>query len=135
MVGAWDDINSMLDRVKLETPGVAIAQVLLSMRSNDEEKVASSLVIARRVLGGPITASGVDGYRRTYDSALRLHMVHELEIISEASLRLPVSKSSQRRRTLAGLSKVLGLRLSSTLPTFRSMEPILSMRRVAFSLM
>lgn len=134
MVGAWGDISSLVERVDVQTPGVVLAKVLLAMRRNDSEAVSSSLAVARKVLGTPITASGVDGYRRTYTSVLSLHMTHELEMTYNIAKELP-GTSGSRRKALTGLSSVLALRLESTLPTFRCREPILSMRRAGFTLM
>lgn len=133
MVGAWDDINALLENIDVRTPAVVLAKVLLAMRKNDLEEVSSALAIARYALGAPITASGVDGYRRTYNSVLNLHMTRELELVYNMSRNLPVS-SSQRRKALSELSTLLTHRLDSTLPTFRCREPILSTRRVAFSI-
>lgn len=134
MVGDWDDIQSLLEGIDVRTPAVVLAKVLLAMRKNDLEEVSSALAIARRTLGAPITATGADGYRLTYDSVLNLHMTRELELVYDVSRRLPTS-SSHRRRALMDLSTVLTHRLDSTLPTFRCREPILSTRRVGFSLM
>jgi len=134
MVGAWKDIEALINRVDVQTPAVVIAKVLLAMRNNKADEVSSSLAVARRILGAPITAAGADGYRRTYNSVVNLHMTHELELIYEISKKPPTS-GSLRRKNLGALSSILTSRLDAILPTFRTREPVLSMRRVGFSLM
>ncbi|TFK43883.1 hypothetical protein BDQ12DRAFT_199518 [Crucibulum laeve] len=138
MVGAWDDVNALVQRTNAQTPSMAIARVLLAMRSEDDTAVSASTSAARALLGAPIAAAGVRGYRRAYDDVLNLHLTYELEIIYKAITSLPVQSqgsTQRRRRVLSELSQILSARLDSTLPTFRYREPILSTRRTAFSLL
>lgn len=135
MVGAWSDVQSLVDRTDAQTSPIVIARILLAMRTGDSSAIENSLSVARSVLGAPITASGVKGYRRSYEAVLDLHLTHELEVIHNAVTGLPNSQGTQRRReTLTKLSRTLSARLDATLPTFRTREPVLSMRRTAFSL-
>ncbi|KAJ3516810.1 hypothetical protein NLJ89_g892 [Agrocybe chaxingu] len=138
MVGAWDDVQRLVDRVDTPTSSMMIARVLLAMRAEDANAIAEALAQARIVMGGPITASGVKGYRRSYEAVLDLHMTHELEVIYNITSSLPPGSQSvikqERQRTILALSKNLAGRLDLTLPTFRIREPILSMRRTAFAL-
>jgi serine/threonine-protein kinase ATR len=108
------------------------------MRSKDAAAILSSLSVARSVLGTPITAAGAKGYRRSYEAVLDLHLTHELELIYNALTSLPVGSqghSQLRQRTVTQLNTSLSARLDATLPTFRTREPVLSMRRTAFALM
>jgi serine/threonine-protein kinase ATR len=138
MVGAWNDVQKLVESVDTRTSSVVIARVMLAMREGNSEVVETMLSQARLVLGAPITAAGIGGYRRSYEAALDLHLTHELEMIFKATCTLPQDSQDgsrqERRRTIAELSKKLSRRLDLTLPTFRSREPVLSMRRTAFAL-
>lgn len=137
MVGAWDVIEDRLDRLditKAQNSSIVMAQLLVAMKSRDNAAVDESLSKARSVLGAPITAAGVNGYRRAYEAALDLHVAHELATIYKVMISLP-SSPSQKRETLNQLWQSLSGRLDSTLPTFRTREPVLSMRRTAIGLM
>ena len=137
MVGAWDDVQSMVESTNIQTSPIVIARLLLAMRTGDPGKIHESISVARTVLGAPITAAGGKGYRRSYDAVLDLHLTHELEMIYNAIASLPVESqgsTQQRQQTMAQLSQTLAARLDSTLPTFRTREPVLSMRRSAFAL-
>lgn len=137
MVGAWADVQSLVDRTNAQTSSIVMARLLLAMRTEDPPTIAKSLSVARNVLGIPITAAGVKGYRRSYDAVLDLHLTHELEMIHNTTSGLPESSQGnhiKRREILAELSRTLTARLDATLPTFRTREPVLSMRRTAFAL-
>ena len=137
MVGAWDDVRTMVEHTNVQTSPIVIARLLLAMRAGDQTKINQSLSVARTVLGAPITAAGGKGYRRSYDAVLDLHVTHELEMIHAAITALPPNSqgtSQQRRQAMGQLSRTLSARLDSTLPTFRTREPVLSMRRSAFAM-
>jgi serine/threonine-protein kinase ATR len=138
MVGSWDDVEKLVEQTKAQSPSVAMARVLLAMRSGQESAIMDTLSVARSVLGLPITASGAKGYRRSYDAVLDLHLTHELEIIHNAMSKFPTHSQGtgqrMRRDILNDMSKSLSSRLESSLPTLRTREPILSMRRTAFAL-
>ena len=140
MVGAWSDVQKLVKSVDTQTStsSVVIARVLLAMREGNSDDVEVMLSQARLVLGAPITAAGTRGYRRSYEAALDLHLTHELEMIYKGTFALtqePQESSQQeRRRSIAEFSRTLSRRLDLTLPTFRSREPVLSMRRTAFAL-
>lgn len=104
------------------------------MRTKNNSTVANAFSDARTVLGAPITASGLSGYRRSYDAVLDLHLLHELEMIHSAISNMVVSTPTNSAAEVVKLSQTLASRLDSTLPTFRTREPILSMRRTAFAL-
>jgi serine/threonine-protein kinase ATR len=134
MVGAWTDVQSLVDRTHVQTSPIVMARLLLAMRTGDNSAIGNALSVARSVLGIPITAAGVKGYRRCYDAVLNLHLTHELEMIHNAITTVSEGNSALRRRTLTDLSQMLSARLDASLPTFRIREPILSMRRTAFAL-
>lgn len=138
MVGAWGDVQRLVERIESQSSSMIMARVLLAMRTGNSTSITESLSQARSILGAPITAAGVKGYRRSYEAVLDLHLIHELELIYSATCILPPGSQDgirqERRRAIAELSKTLSSRLNITLPTFRSREPLLSMRRTAFSL-
>lgn len=138
MVGAWEDVQQLTEKIKIETSPMVTGRVLLSMRTGDLQAITESLAHARSVLGAPITAAGATGYRRSYQSVLDLHLLHELELIYQTTCSLHAGSQNGaregRRRTITELSKTLSARLDTTLPTFRIREPLLSMRRTAFTL-
>ncbi|KAG6812100.1 hypothetical protein H0H92_004400 [Tricholoma furcatifolium] len=138
MVGAWDEVQDMVDRTTAQTSQIVMARLLLAMRAGDLDKISQSNSVARSILGAPITAAGVRGYRRSYEAVLNLHLMHELEIIQNVLTHLPSAsqpRSQQRRlKALSSLSDTLTARFESTLPSYRTREPVLSLRRAAFSL-
>ncbi|KIK53267.1 hypothetical protein GYMLUDRAFT_77511 [Collybiopsis luxurians FD-317 M1] len=133
MVGAWDDVQSIVDSSDSTTPQMVIARLLLAMRSRNTLAITQALADARLVLGGPIAAAGPSNYRRSYEAMLDLHLTHELETIYSAISSLPYEPEGIAP-VMQNLEQVLSSRLNTTLPTFRTREPILSMRRTAFAL-
>lgn len=140
MVGAWDELEILatLQPESHQTAAVVLAHVLLAMRSDAPNLIADALSKARLVLGVPITAAGAKGYRHSYDAVLNLHLTHELETIYEAMARIPklslIEPTSTTMSRTKDLSEKLSIRFNATLPTLKTREVILSMRRTAFSL-
>lgn len=138
MVSAWDDVQSLIVNSNAQTSPMVMARLLLAIRSGDASAISESVGAARCILGAPITAAGVRGYRRSYDAVLDLHLTHELEMIyktmADLHTRSQPTSQHRRRQVLEHLSSSLSERLDSTLPTFRIREQILSMRRTAFRL-
>ncbi|KAJ7581045.1 hypothetical protein C8J56DRAFT_793738 [Mycena floridula] len=133
MVGAWDDVELLVSQTNVQDAPTVMARLLLAMQSKNSSAITEALSTARAVLGAPITASGVNGYRRSYDAVLNLHLTHELEIIYNTMSANP-NTQSQSRANLARVTRLLSSRLDATLPTFRTREPVLSMRRAAFAM-
>ena len=131
MVGAWDDVAALTSGTTTNAPQVLIAKVMLAMREDDAAKVNTALEVARAALGRTVVAAGVSGYRRSYEATLDLHMTHELELIYRTSRD---DDSVRRRQGMSNLMHELSARLNATFPAFRIREPILSMRRAAFSM-
>ncbi|EMD40504.1 hypothetical protein CERSUDRAFT_44292 [Gelatoporia subvermispora B] len=135
MVGNWEEVATLVEKTNMQTSAILLAQVLLALRTGDASAISESLAAARKTLGGPVVASGAKGYRRSYDSVLDLHLLHELEIIEKtASFCSGLGHSPERGEIYQRLSHRLDARLDSTFPAFRTREPILSMRRTAFAL-
>lgn len=138
MVGAWEDVKTMVERPSSQTAHTAVARVLLALRSGNQNATLEALRTARGILGAPIAAAGVTGYRRVYEAVLDLHQMHELEAIQNVVSTFPADSQpgsqTRRRDILSKISQSLAARLDAILPTFRTREPVLSMRRTAFAL-
>lgn len=132
MVGNWPVVEALVTRTKLESSPVTLARVLLAMRSRDPQAVSTTLSKARKLLGAPVMAAGPRGYRRAYEATLDLHILHEMGVIYNTGAQ---SDDHQLAARLDDLQDRLTTRLESTLPNFRSREPILSVRRTTFSLL
>lgn len=134
--GAW--INQDWDAVKLYTRTSedswesSIARLLLAMRARDDRAFSEAIAAARIQLGKSITAGGESGYRRSYDAILKLHLVHDIETIRTAMHTL--ENGASKKRILPELFSSLSRRIDSTLPTFRTREPLLSAHRTVYSL-
>ena len=126
IIGNWDEVRSLVNTNADFSPPILIAQILLAMRSESEDAISSALLEARKTLGAPLTAAGPREYRRCYESVVNLHLVHDLEMISQ------LSRDRQTGNHLDTLLRQLSFRLDSTLPAYRIREPILSLRRTAF---
>ncbi|KAG8907001.1 serine/threonine-protein kinase M1 [Tulasnella sp. 403] len=139
MVGDWNAVQEIVRHSKSTAPEINIARVLMALKSQNEQLISLMLGIGRKSLGAPILAAGRESYRRSYDTVVRLHLIHELEMIHDTAILIRElqneNRDSRALRDLAGLTSNLSMRLESTLPTFRSREPILSMHRTALSMM
>jgi serine/threonine-protein kinase ATR len=111
-----------------------MARLLLAIREGDSNNIAHALSRARMALGNPIVAAGGREYRHTYEAVLNLHLVHEVELIHRFSSEQMQTGRSRRSDAQDDLTKILDVRLNSTLPSFRTREPILSLRRTAYGI-
>jgi serine/threonine-protein kinase ATR len=138
MTSDWDAVQQLVSRTQEQTPELTLARLALAIREQDANHLSEALAVARTNLGAPITAAGPRSYRRSYDSVLNLHFVHELEMISHATLKISglerAGQHTAAKQNTDRLTRTLSARLESTLPTFRTREPLLSMRRIAFSM-
>ncbi|KAH9060944.1 hypothetical protein EDB87DRAFT_1723684 [Lactarius vividus] len=134
MIGDWNDVQVLVDGSGESTPPVVIASLLLAIREGDPKVIADALARARMTLGNPIAASGGREYRHTYEAVLNLHLVHEVELIHRFSSEQVQMSTARRISAQDELTKTLNTRLNSTLPSFRTLEPILSVRRTAYGI-
>jgi serine/threonine-protein kinase ATR len=111
-----------------------MAHLLLAIREGNSNNIAQALSRARMALGNPIVASGGREYRHTYEAILNLHLVHEVELIHRFSSEQMQIDGTRRNEAQDELTKTLNIRLNSTLPSFRTREPFLSMRRTAYGI-
>ncbi|PCH40938.1 hypothetical protein WOLCODRAFT_69995 [Wolfiporia cocos MD-104 SS10] len=134
MIGNWVEVRNLIEDTTSKSAPVLLARVLLACRTGDDSLISDALAVARRSLGAPITATDIRGYRRSYDTVLNLHLIHELEVIHNAIGAHSTGDRPNLQATIERLTRRLSTRLDSTLPNFRIREPILSMRRTAFGL-
>ncbi|KAL5508165.1 hypothetical protein ACEPAH_5783 [Sanghuangporus vaninii] len=127
----WDEVQRIVGDQE-DSWEMAIARLLLALKSSDDQSFANRITATRLQLGVPITAAGERGYRRAYDAILKLHMVRDIEIVRHSNSRL--HEGEAKTTILPGLFSMLSRRLDSTLPSFRTREPILSIHRTTFSL-
>ena len=128
----WETVLSITKSAKKDAWEMSLASLLLAIRSGNDFAISNALSSARLQLGADITAAGERGYRRAYDAVLKLHLVHDIEIICRAAMNL--DDMIDKKRTLTNLFNDLSSRFAASLPTFRIREPILSMHRTSFSL-
>ncbi|PWN18138.1 hypothetical protein BCV69DRAFT_274423 [Microstroma glucosiphilum] len=129
ILGDWDEAEQILSRPgEQQSPEHAMARVLLAMAGRGNEAISDVLQTARRQLGKPILAAGRGSYPQIYDSVLQLHVLHEASLIEELA-----QTTDRGGKKLDGLLRSLQARLDATLPSFRIREPLLSLRRSAFS--
>lgn len=129
ILGDWQEAQDAIKRQGTDGSSEhAIAKVLLSVAGKSQEPFDEVLKSARHSLGKPILTAGRNSYSQIYESVLHLHMLHEVALIRNLS-----TKSSRAAGKVSELMDVLNTRLNSTLPSFRVREPLLSMRRSAFS--
>ncbi|KAF5389251.1 hypothetical protein D9757_003511 [Collybiopsis confluens] len=107
MVGAWDDVQSIIDLPDVTKSQVVIGRLLLAMRTQDSTAINQALTNARLVLGGPIAAARPSNYRRSYEAMLDLHLTHELETIYTGISTLP-QRTARVNPALENLSELLG---------------------------
>ena len=129
--GAWEEVRSLVADGHTDSSQLSIAKVLIALQANDREAMHLALDEARMLLGDSISAAGPYEYRRSYESALNLHALYEIETVYTVASTLA---SGSRQRILATISRTLRLRLDATQPSYRVREPLLSMRRVVFGL-
>jgi len=133
IIGDWNDVHALVDGSDVSTSPAVMARLLLAVREGDSNNIANALSRARLALGNPIVASGGREYRHTYEAVLNLHLVHEVELIHQFSEQMQMG-TTRRSEAQDELTKALNIRLNSTLPSFKTREPILSMRRTAYGI-
>ncbi|KAG9049511.1 serine/threonine-protein kinase M1 [Tulasnella sp. UAMH 9824] len=139
IVRNWDAVQQAVDSSKSDSPEISIARVLLALRGQQGPDIQAAFHAARHKLGATILSGGPNSYRRSYDSVIQLHILHELQLAHGFASRIPAHLQNGREpkaySELATLTTQLRVRLDSTLPTFRAREPIISMHRIALGLM
>jgi len=131
----WKTVQDIVENSCAHSPELSIGKLLLALRSRDEKVIEDALSLARSEFGQPIGSGGPHSYRRTYDASVYLHMVEELAMISRDIMEPARPRRSGRERKPSELSKYLNNRYDSVLPSYRTLEPILSIRRTVLDLL
>ncbi|CAD6885848.1 unnamed protein product [Tilletia laevis] len=126
-LGEWDDVADAVQDVEEPLPEHGIGKAFLCMREDNVAGFKSAVQEARDVVGKPIFSAGSGGYPQIVDSITQLHMLHELEMI-QAVPKDARPGSGQVTDLLSSLRS----RLQSSVPSFRTREALLSLRRSAF---
>ncbi|KAE8234278.1 hypothetical protein CF326_g676 [Tilletia indica] len=126
-LGEWDDVADSVQDVEEPLPEHGIGKAFLCMRDDNVAGFKAAVQEARDVVGKPIFSAGSAGYPQIVDSITQLHMLHELEMI-QAVPRDARPGSGQVGDLLSSLRS----RLQSSVPSFRTREALLSLRRSAF---
>ena len=114
----WDAVRELVHQSHT-VPELGMARALIAMRDHDEDAFRTAVSDARCQLGRRILGPARVSYSHAYDAVTRLHMLCELELIFHG-------------RGDAHLGASLDSRFAATLPSFRTREPVLSLRRSAF---
>ncbi|CCF54683.1 hypothetical protein NDA11_002719 [Ustilago hordei] len=138
ILGDWSEVESRTKQSQAKSPEHSIGRALLAMRQADSEMFGQVMVQARQDLGKPLVAAGKASYPSIYGSVLHLHMLQELEMIrsharTHAGDRIGALTRANASDTVSDLNRSLAARLNATLPSFRTQEPLLSLRRTAFA--
>ena len=112
----WDAARQLVLHAP-KVPELGMARALLAMRDHDEEAFSTAVSDARQQLGRRILGPARVSYPHAYDAVMQLHMLCELELIFYGRDDLKAN---------------LDARFAATLPSFRTREPVLSLRRSAF---
>ncbi|SPO21770.1 related to serine-protein kinase atr [Ustilago trichophora] len=138
ILGDWDEVEARTKHSEAKSSEHSIGRALLAMRQSDSDVFGKVLVQARQDLGKPLVAAGKASYPAVYGSVLHLHMLQELEMIryhgrTHAGDRVGALTRANVSDTVSDLNRSLAARLNATLPSFRTQEPLLSLRRTAFA--
>ena len=129
MVGDWVRVQRVVNDDENNSPSFAIGRLLLAMKDRDNDTFHKSLASGFMAFGGPITSSGRHSYKSSYDSMVKLHVLHELKMFFEKwNTGTPCQVFPEP------LTSILRGRLESVLPSFKTREIILSYRRAAYAL-
>lgn len=132
-LGQWEELETYL---KLEMPSsrhwdVNLGRLLLAAKKKDFKNFKNRLRVVRTEQMGPLSTASLEqgSYQRGYDYIVRLHMLQELE---DGVTRL-MSQADKQRLSGASL-RHWHTRFELTQESFRTREPILSLRRVVLGM-
>ncbi|EFP86122.1 serine/threonine-protein kinase M1 [Puccinia graminis f. sp. tritici] len=137
----WEGLTRAVQVGSLESPEVIFGKVVDMLLNSDEQSFNEAMKDARIRLGNQILgASRKDAYKRMYDSAIYLHVLHELPLIDQACRDSSPAAGLSKIGLKAGLTtdrnlmNHLDFRLESISPAFRYREQLLRLRRATFQL-
>ncbi|KAI0215805.1 Serine/threonine-protein kinase ATR [Lamellibrachia satsuma] len=156
-LGQWERLEVYLKHEdKSQSWNVGLSRILLAAKCRDEAAYVRQLQLVRNNLMGPLSAASMEvgSYHRGYEYIVRLHMLNELEQcfltlmdfpststrgqLSSMGLSSPVGDTTMATPEpaigFAPLMQQWGSRLKFSQSSFRTQEPILTLRRTVLGL-
>ncbi|XP_076443272.1 serine/threonine-protein kinase ATR-like isoform X2 [Babylonia areolata] len=138
----WDCLDTMmkLEKPKTSSWPVCIGHILMAAKGRKEQDFLQQLQVARQKQMGPLSAASMEmgSYLRGYECILRLHMLSEIEEYFRVCHDFPApsedSSEPSGRCSMQALLQQWNARLQMAQSSFRTQEPILTMRRTLLSL-
>ncbi|ESO92356.1 hypothetical protein LOTGIDRAFT_190706 [Lottia gigantea] len=140
-LGSWDKLETFkkMEKHSRNWP-VGVGRILLAAKDRNEEEFIKQLEIVRREQMGPLSAASMEtgSYHRGYENIVGLHMLNEIEESMRVLFDFPVGNDDgsepSSRKSQANLLSQWESRLLTAQASFRTQEPILTIRRTLFSL-
>ncbi|RKP09385.1 hypothetical protein THASP1DRAFT_14334 [Thamnocephalis sphaerospora] len=126
----WEDLDQLLRENYDQSFDSDVGLILAAARQNNVPLLESRLSKARENLFSPLATACAESYRRAYHQILQLHMLYELE-----ACLCPLSGTQNGAQHVVPSGQQLAdaalwdARLRVTMPTFKTREPILRLRR------
>ncbi|XP_064607735.1 serine/threonine-protein kinase ATR-like [Liolophura sinensis] len=138
-LGSWSKLETFCTQEKQRTGwSVGLGRVLLAAKHRDEEEFFQQLKSLRGEQMGPLSAASMESgsYQRGYENITRLHMLNELEqgLKSLAGFPSVTPDSTFTATPRPELLRQWEARLSMAQCSFRTQEPILTLRKTLFLL-
>ncbi|GFR86846.1 serine/threonine-protein kinase atr, partial [Elysia marginata] len=140
-LGNWDKLEEALNQEKHASSNwpVLVGKILLASKEKREADFVSQLELARKEQTGPLSAASMElgSYYRGYEHILRLHMINEIEEFFKVFASFPEEKEKKDVIVVTSPSDLLNnwqSRMEMAQSSFRTQEPILTLRRTLLSL-
>ncbi|BFY98653.1 hypothetical protein BsWGS_01693 [Bradybaena similaris] len=142
-LGSWDELDKALKTEQQSNCNwpVLVGRMLLAYKHGREADFIEQLEIARKEQMGPLSAASMEigSYHRGYENILRLHMISEIEEFFHVLVDFPESKDNNTNDVimLPSASDLLNnwqARIQMAQSSFRTQEPILTLRRTLLSM-
>ncbi|XP_055865310.1 serine/threonine-protein kinase ATR-like isoform X2 [Biomphalaria glabrata] len=140
-LGSWDKLEEAL---KVESGlntnwPVMIGRILMASRQKHESEFVELLDVARKEQMGLLSAASMEvgSYLRGYENIVRLHMLNEIEEFLHVMEDFPAESDAKDVIIIPSSAQLLSQwqnRLQMAQSTFRTQEPILTLRRTLTSL-
>ncbi|KAJ3127354.1 serine/threonine-protein kinase M1 [Nowakowskiella sp. JEL0407] len=124
----WESLDHFLDKPHDSSFEANLGSVVKSLRIVDREKFDSVITDMRGTIAGSVAVAAKESYRRAHDHILNLHILEEVESIFEI-VEKQAGKENDLSENLNGLLGCWESRLNITLPSFKTREPLLNLRR------
>ncbi|TPX68250.1 hypothetical protein SpCBS45565_g03305 [Spizellomyces sp. 'palustris'] len=123
-MGNWTALDEFLSHPFEGRFETSVGVLVNAGRKGDRDRFASVLQGTREALTADLATASMESYRRGYDCAVKLHILHEIESV--------FGDQGSSTGTLRGdaLLNNWDSRLKITMPSFRVREPILNVRRI-----